>query len=191
MVLWAADSFGAFTVLETNQVAAEFEQRTWLREHGLSDDGVQAILQSRDGYLWIGTPRGLVRFDGRTFSIFDHVNTPEMVNDDCRTLAEDAEGNVWIGTKQGVIRKTGNQFKRFTNQDAPELESVPGAPLCARRARGVWAGGIGRLYRILDGQVKTYEGKFSGPDRPGWVTAIQEDELGNIWLGTTASLPTV
>ena len=64
LALWAAASLGAPAILGTSEVAQEFDQRTWLHEHGLPDDRVQAILQTRDGYLWIATPHGLARFDG-------------------------------------------------------------------------------------------------------------------------------
>ncbi len=66
-----------------------------------------AILQTRDEYLWIGTQEGLARFDGRNFTVFDHVNGPAFVDDDCRTLAEDLEGNLWIGTRQDLFRRLG------------------------------------------------------------------------------------
>src|SRR5437667_1953112 len=130
VALWAATSFASPTVLRESEVAREFDQRTWTHEHGLPDDRVKAILQTRDGYLWIGTPRGLARFDGLKFTVFDHVNTQELVSDDCKTLAEDAEGSLWAGTRQGVVRLRGNQFTRFSNQNGVQLDSLAGPPLC-------------------------------------------------------------
>src|SRR5690242_20169442 len=95
--LLATTTLAAPTILEPSQVAREYDQRTWRHEHGLPDDRVKAILQTRDGYLWVATQRGLARFDGLRFTVFDHANTPELVNDDCISLAEDSEGNLWIG----------------------------------------------------------------------------------------------
>src|SRR5439155_21856143 len=126
VALWAATSFGSPTVLSESEVAREFDQRTWTHEHGLPDDRVKAILQTRDGYLWIGTPRGLARFDGLKFTVFDHFNTPELVNDDCWGLTDDGEGNLWVGTSDGVVRLRGNRFRRFTSQDGVQVAS----PLC-------------------------------------------------------------
>src|ERR1044072_9453475 len=53
----------------------------WTSENGLPQSSIMALVQSRDGYLWIGTLKGLVRFDGVKFKVFDHNNTPEMTHD--------------------------------------------------------------------------------------------------------------
>ena len=62
---------------------------TWKVEQGLPQNQVQTILQTRDGYLWIGTRFGLARFDGVRFTTFTLANMPAMVSDNCVALAED------------------------------------------------------------------------------------------------------
>ncbi len=49
----------------------EYVSRVWQTENGLPQNAVQAIVQTRDGYLWLGTPAGLVRFDGVRFTVFN------------------------------------------------------------------------------------------------------------------------
>src|SRR4051794_9045892 len=75
-----------------------YEQHTWTHENGLPDDRIKAILQTQDGYLWVGSPRGLARFDGQRFVLFNHLNTPEFVSDDCVSLVEDSAGSLWVAT---------------------------------------------------------------------------------------------
>src|SRR5947209_18185544 len=47
--------------------------RVWTTEDGLPQNSVNAIIQTKDGYLWMGTQEGLVRFNGATFTIFDKI----------------------------------------------------------------------------------------------------------------------
>jgi|GEM_PF-3424641 len=48
----------------------------WTTEHGLAGNKIRALLQSRDGYLWIGTEKGVTRFDGVQFKALTSENTP-------------------------------------------------------------------------------------------------------------------
>src|SRR5205823_7291917 len=60
----------------TPSIAAQFIGRSWGTADGLPQNSVTAIVQARDGYLWLGTFGGLVRFDGHAFTVFDPGNTP-------------------------------------------------------------------------------------------------------------------
>ena len=64
---------------------------------------ISCLKQTRDGYLWIGTWAGLARFDGVRFTIFDKVNTPELVDDAINALAEDTDGTLWIATAGSTL----------------------------------------------------------------------------------------
>src|ERR1700678_3507516 len=77
--------------------------RTWQVESGLPQNKVTAILQTRDGYLWLGTYNGLARFDGVRFTVFDDNNTPELHSSRITSLFEAGDGTVWIGTEGGDV----------------------------------------------------------------------------------------
>ena len=77
--------------------------RTWTTDDGLPDSSVTAVLQSHDGYLWLGTCSGLARFDGVHFTVFDSSNTPELQGPNVTALFEDAEGTIWIGHETGEL----------------------------------------------------------------------------------------
>ncbi|HEX5222049.1 MAG TPA: two-component regulator propeller domain-containing protein [Verrucomicrobiae bacterium] len=85
---------------ESGLPVRDFAVRTWSRAQGLPDDSVTAILQTRDGFLWVGTTTKLVRFDGVKFTEFPlplaDTNAPARI----ASLCEDAAGKLWIGTQQ-------------------------------------------------------------------------------------------
>lgn len=125
---WSAGCFFVLFLCSAHAIGAEppieYLQRTWTRDHGLPDNLVHAVLQTRDGYLWVGTRSGLARFDGLRFTVFDHLNTPAMQSDLCQRLAEDSEGNLWIGTPDGLLCKTDDAFLRFSSPDGLPDASV-------------------------------------------------------------------
>ena len=76
-----------------------FIVNTW--HGGLPGSVVFSVIQTRDGYLWLGTQHGLVRFDGIRPTVFDEETTPGLNNDQIDCLFEDSRTNLWIGTDAG------------------------------------------------------------------------------------------
>jgi ligand-binding sensor domain-containing protein/signal transduction histidine kinase len=76
---------------------------SWNNEQGLPQSSVISVIQTRDGYLWLGTLNGLVRFDGNRFTIFDENNLHGLGSDRIVHLFEDSHTNLWIGTDTGVV----------------------------------------------------------------------------------------
>src|SRR5689334_17342535 len=93
-LVWLLVSLGADAA---PTAAPNYSIRNWQTEDGLPQNSVTAIVQTRDGYLWLGTYSGLVRFDGVRFTVFDSDNTPSLKNARVTGLFEDAEGTLWIG----------------------------------------------------------------------------------------------
>ncbi len=88
----------------------------WNEAHGLPQSRVRAVLQTRDGYLWLGTDGGLVRFDGVTFQSFN-VRSGSLQDDEVWTLAESRTGALWIGTLGGLTRLEQGRFTTYTTTD--------------------------------------------------------------------------
>ncbi len=89
----------------------------WSTEGGLPDNGVRAIAQTPDGYLWLGTLNGLARFDGVRFAVYTHGNTPGLVSEAVNALAVDAAGTLWIATPSGLVEWRDGVIKRWTEED--------------------------------------------------------------------------
>ena len=79
------------------QPGAPFIIDGWDTEDGLPENAIISMTQTRDGYLWLGTLNGLVRFDGIRFTVFDESNTRGLNSDRIVHLFEDSQANLWIG----------------------------------------------------------------------------------------------
>ena len=88
----------AFAAASTNKPSAAEGAvfRAWGTEAGLPQNTVSVILQTRDGYLWLGTQAGLARFDGVRFKVYGLAEGLPSVQ--VRALYEDNQGSLWIGT---------------------------------------------------------------------------------------------
>ena len=75
----------------------------WTTDNGLPQNTIRAIVQTRDGYLWLTTFDGLARFDGVRFTVFDKSNTPAITNNRFTALYEDRDGTLWAGADEGEI----------------------------------------------------------------------------------------
>jgi ligand-binding sensor domain-containing protein len=84
--------------LEPSTPLANYGRQTWVMENGLPQNTVQALVQTRDGFVWLGTEVGLVRFDGNGFTVFDRNSSPALPGNDVRCLLETRDGALWIGT---------------------------------------------------------------------------------------------
>src|SRR5437867_1239533 len=71
---------------------------SWSTENGLPQNSVYAIMQTRDGYLWLATQEGLVRYDGVRFTLFNRRNVPALKQNDITTLLEASDRTIWLGT---------------------------------------------------------------------------------------------
>src|SRR5712671_6398402 len=91
--------------LNPNKSLNQYVHDVWTADNGLPQNSIEAITQSQDGYLWLGTQEGLCRFDGARFVSFHKGNTEQITNNDVRALLRDRSNNLWIGTfGGGVVR---------------------------------------------------------------------------------------
>lgn len=99
----------------------------WTTSEGLPQNTVTAIVQTRDGYLWLGTFGGLARFDGVKFTVFDSTNTPGFAANRVLSLYVDSLDRLWIGTDSGeVYFVAGGQLFEFASGSAAERRQVWG-----------------------------------------------------------------
>lgn len=117
----------------------QFSQRVWQARDGLANSAVQALTQTPDGYLWIGTSSGLVRFDGTRFVLFSHAIEKAFTDDSVWALAVGPDGTLWIGTEGGgLVRFRGGTFRRFATADG--LSNLFVRAIYARSDGSLWVG---------------------------------------------------
>jgi len=95
----------------------QYVHKAWTFNSGLPGTRIQAITQTADGFLWLGTDGGLARFDGLNFSYFDPTTTPVFTTANIHSLAAGSDGSLWVGTEDGLIRAKNGTFTRYTEQD--------------------------------------------------------------------------
>jgi ligand-binding sensor domain-containing protein/signal transduction histidine kinase len=184
MVVWLG---GAPLSGATNLSRSEYTIDVWQTEQGLPQDSVTSIVQTRDGYLWLGTYNGLVRYDGVRFKVFDTSNTPEFEDNRITSLYEDGSGILWIG------HETGN----LTRMQAGKLQAVnlgtnwPGGAIIATKpdADGVlWV--LSKEGALLSLQGAKLVATNTGP-RESVLSPVQDRNGQLIKLDTLATNPYV
>ncbi|MCX6134865.1 MAG: ATP-binding protein [Ignavibacteriales bacterium] len=158
---------------DANSSGPAYVYESWRTDNGLPNNDIRSVLQTRDGYVWVATVKGLARFDGATFRFFNSVNTPEMSGDIISNLCEDKDGRIWFGVDFGglVWYKDGV----FSVKDVPpELRySLIRKTFLDDRGR-FWVGSTEGLY-VSDGgpltKVKSFQGVVNDicQDRPGRI----------------------
>src|SRR6516225_6176213 len=135
---WALLSASAARPLDPTKAITQYAHQVWKTDAGLPQNSIQAILQTRDGYIWLGTERGLVRFDGVQFAVFDKGNTPGLENGNVQALYEDRAGNFWVGTMGGLHRWKDGRATGFTTRNGLSHNRV--LAICEGRDGALWIG---------------------------------------------------
>jgi signal transduction histidine kinase/ligand-binding sensor domain-containing protein len=154
--------------------------QTWTMNEGLPDNTVQAIAQTVDRYLWLGTPSGLARFDGVRFTVFNHTNTSAFHEDSVSALTSVPNGSLWIGTEgSGLIEYAGNQFRSLGAEQGLTNGFV--RSICALANGDVLVGTDDGLFRFAKNKFQRLDGTAAFPRIT--VGAIYQAIDGTIWVG--------
>ena len=190
--LWLAAGFlGASTV---DRIPGEpgWVHEKFTVEDGLPRAGIARAVQTRDGFLWLATFDGLVRFDGSRFEVFDSARVPALGSNRIFDLLETRDGALWIRTEQGYLARYAGGV--FTGCAAPVAGRAvctlpgPGATEFTRFATDasgtLWIGGRSGLFRAAGDELKAVPGLSTGAE----VQAILRDRSGFLWVGTVRGL---
>jgi ligand-binding sensor domain-containing protein len=114
--------FSQGTTPEARTASDDYLIKTWDTEDNLSGSTVTSILQTPDGYLWVGTYEGLTRFDGVHSVTFDSLNTPALSHSRIQGLYLDTGGTLWINTYRGGLTSFRNGVFRREWPDQPDFD---------------------------------------------------------------------
>jgi ligand-binding sensor domain-containing protein/signal transduction histidine kinase len=157
-----------------------YSRRVWQTQHGLPQDTINALVQSNDGYLWIGTSGGLTRFDGFQFSVFNRENTPALREESVYSLYCTRDGTLWIGTEGGgLVRYRAGVFQRF---GASEGLTNGFVRAIHEDGRGrLWVGTDLGLFRFDGDRLARVDDQADVPEM--YVHALYVDRRGRLWVG--------
>lgn len=181
-----------FTALQLRSATAEFPESRAIRVHydvwplegSWQPNTVTTTIQTRDGYLWLGTYNGLVRFDGVSLKVFDSGNTPGLKNSRITSLYEDETGVMWIGHETGELtRYDGRQFESMplsTNWAGGAIETIE-----SDEKRDLWlVNNHGQLMRLRDGHPEVTPGGGSA----GKKALVARDLHGTLWIAANGKV---
>lgn len=170
LCLWLCAWSGGWTV--ASPAAANYSTRLWQMEDGLPHNIVQAITQTRDGYLWVGTREGLARFDGVRFQPVEL--SSESPHPSVRCLVEGADGSLWIGTEDaGLFRSQAGRISRLPAPDGARTYSVYALH---RSGDALWIASSAGVLRWADDALQRQS------DFRNLVESLCVDPAGGVWL---------
>ena len=167
--------------LDAGKNLQQYVLRTWTSEQGLPQNSVRAILQTRDGFLWIGTRGGLARFDGASFVLYKAGSPNSIPSNSVTGLAQDRDGSLWISTAGGLTQYRNGRFHTYGSRDGLPAGSI--WRVAADPAGGLWVvSWRSELFHFNGAVVSRYASPI--PARPEEVNAILEDPRGKVWVAT-------
>ncbi|MFO0722641.1 MAG: ATP-binding protein [Myxococcota bacterium] len=157
----------------------DFVVRRWTSADGLPQNSVTGVLQAEDGYLWLTTFGGVVRFDGVRFDVFDRSSRPSVEGDRFVGGAQDQHGVIYFAVQGGgLVSRRPSGFETIIIPAAPH-GAVSGP---VRDGRGtLWVAVSSTLVRIQDGALSTSQ---IPPETLGSGVQLLVDEAGVLWLAS-------
>ena len=161
-----------------------YVRENWTVADGLPINTITSVVQTRDGYLWLGTNDGVVRFDGVRFTVYNAGNTPELPSNRIISLLEDRAGALWIVTEQGhLVRYVRGRFTnvgadRGLRDGAARLTESPDGTLVLATRRGVGIIEDARFRSLTEGP-----GADTLDVDAGFGGAVRRRD-GSIWIAT-------
>jgi signal transduction histidine kinase/ligand-binding sensor domain-containing protein/DNA-binding response OmpR family regulator len=186
VIFFYSGAFSTLEALDPGKKLTQYNIRIWNKQSGLPSNSVFSIQQTRDGYLWIGTQEGLVRFDGINFHWYTTKNIPQLKDNTIRALYEDRQGVLWIGTTFGGLTcfREG-EFITYPITKYKALYKI--SAINEDRTGNLWVGSLTRgLTCISKDKFTTYTAKQGLPHDQVWC--IAKDAEGELWTATTRGI---
>ncbi len=152
---------------------------TWLPEDGLPQSAIETLLVSSDGYLWMGTQLGLVRFNGADFELFDRYNTPAMSTSSVFDLAQAPDGTIYAALNGGgVVSLPGGTAERITILEGLSSDLV--IDLDVDQAGDLWVSSLAGVECYRQGKSEPLHDPDGAPLGPTDVVLAARD--GTVWV---------
>ena len=170
--------------LDPSLDVSQYAHTSWKIRDGFTKGVIGSIAQTPDGYLWLGTEFGLLRFDGVRAVPWQPSPGEHLPDSNIRKLLAARDGTLWVGTSRGLASWKGGRLTQY-----PEFAGGPVSALLEDREGTIWVGlyalPAGRLCAVRIGRAQCYgeAGSFGHG-----VQSLYEDSKGNLWVGALNGL---
>jgi len=175
---------GILFPLDPHKKITQYIFDSWTSQYGLPQISVKKIIQTGDRFVWLGTPEGLLRFDGVRFVLFNEKNTPGLKNSYVNDILEDHRERLWISTNNGLSCLSGGKFRTYSMADGLLANTV--GPMLVGRNGDIWIGTGNGLNRFHEGKFIAYT--TAAGLSANLIAALHEDRSGCLWIGTNRGL---
>jgi signal transduction histidine kinase/ligand-binding sensor domain-containing protein len=172
--------------LDPARKLTQYAHTAWRLQDGYLPGGPNAITQTADGYVWIGTLSGLVRFDGVRFVPWTLPTNLRLASPSVFSLLGSRDGSLLIGTGTGLLRLKNNQLIRIGSSQSRIENIEEDAQGRVWIARGRISDKLGPFCRLEGEDLQCY-GKSDGVTATS-AGVVTSDASGNIWVGSTNML---
>ena len=164
--------------------ASQYAHTAWRVREGFARGAIVSIAQTEDGYLWLGTEFGLLRFDGVRAVPWQPPSGQALPSTSITRLVAARDGTLWIGTLKGLASWKDGTLRQLTELAGQQIHS-----LLEDHEGALWAGTINnpaaKLCAIRNGSARCYEEAVAVGDG---VYGLYEDSKGALWVGMRAAL---
>lgn len=155
----------------------------WSTASGLPSNSITDVIQTSDGYIYIGTYEGLVRFNGFEFSVLNRNTSSDYSFVSARTILEDSDGDLWIGSNGEGVQKLGKAPVSFTEEDGIPNNSI--RAMVQDQEGNIWVGTAGGIcYITPENEVRYPETEDSVDLSNSLIEELFCDSAGRVWLST-------
>jgi signal transduction histidine kinase/ligand-binding sensor domain-containing protein/ActR/RegA family two-component response regulator len=176
LLLWCG-AIRRAQALDPGQPAHFYTVEHWGPREGFPEETIFALTQTRDGYLWLATPAGLVRFDGREFAFWDRQRVPGLETLSAASLLATADGSLWMRNSAGELwRRRNGRFERIVAANSGRRVLWVGAD----RQNRVWLATREAIHWIENERISEEVFRFAGlgEDAGDWFM----DRDGFLWV---------
>jgi PAS domain S-box-containing protein len=166
--------------LDPHKSVFQFNTQNWTRATGLPADKITSVTQTTDGYIWLGSQSGLVRYDGVEFKVVP-IDLPEAHGHDVAKLQSTRDGRLWFSIVDGGYGVyDGHRFSAI-GDESWKSAVVSANTIFVASDGAVWGGSVHGWSRWVMGKPELAQ-REEGQDRS--VLSFSEDRTGRIWMGT-------
>lgn len=152
--------------------------RTWQTDEGLPDNNITGLAQTKDGFLWVATLGGLMRFDGASFEEFSTVHLPNVPNRNVRKMYLDGHGSLWLVMDRGAVIRVEESAARVFG-DADGFTDSRVAAVAEDSAEGIWFVGANGISRVEGDHVQRFDPQEVASGGNPWLVT---DKQGQLWF---------